>query len=212
MGNKSNKPETVEKGENLIKIILVGEAGSGKTNLINVAVGKEFNPDQLSTSVLSFSSKKFSYKNKNYTLNIWDTVGQERLRSLNNLFYNETKIVIFVYDISVRNSLESLKNYWINEINEKLGKSIIKGICGNKSDLYLYQEVSDIEGKELAGSIGAKFTETSAKDDPNGFIHFIEELATSYIKNPSSLEINGENKIKINKADVKSKKKSKCQN
>ena len=91
-------------------------------------------------------------------------VGQERLISLNNLFYNETKIVIFVNDINVRNSLKSLKNYWINEIDEKLGKSIIiKGICVNKSDLYLYQEVRDTEGKELAGSIGAKFTETSAK-------------------------------------------------
>ena len=90
-------------------------------------------------------------------------VGQERLRSLNNLFYNETKIVIFVNDINVRNSLKSLKNYWINEIDEKLGKSIIKGICVNKSDLYLYQEVRGTEGKELAGSIGAKFTEASAK-------------------------------------------------
>ena len=96
---------------------------------------------------------------------------------------NDTKIVIFVYDICNRNSLESLKDYWIKEINEKLGTSIIKGICGNKSDLYLNQEVDEKEGRELADSIGAKFIETSAKDNPDGFIKFLEELIINYIDN-----------------------------
>ena len=143
-------------------------------------------------------------------LSIWDTIGQEKLRSLNNLFFNDAKIVIFVYDICTKKSLETLKDYWINEINEKLGTSIIKGICGNKSDLYLNQEVDEKEGRELAVSINTKFTETSAKDYPDVFIEFLEELIINYIKNPTFEKID-ENKIKLEKADMESKKKNKCQ-
>ena len=122
------------------------------------------------------------------------TICVKKLRSLNNLFFKETKIVIFVYDIT-RNSLEFLKNYLINEINEKLGTSIIKGIWGNKTDLYLKEKVSEEEGKKSADSIGAKFTETSAKDDSYSFIYFLEKLIINYIKNSTFLEKIDESKI-----------------
>ena len=163
MGNKSNKPKNDESEKKEIKIILVGESGVGKTNLINVTVGLKFNPDQFTTSVHSFSKMPLKYNKNDYILQIWDTIGQEKLRSLNNLFFNDTKIVIFVYDICTRESLDSLKNYWIKEINEKLGTSIIKGICGNKSDLYLNQEVSEKEGSELADSIGQNLLKQQLK-------------------------------------------------
>ena len=188
MGNKSNKPKNDEDDEKNIKIYIVGDSGVGKTSLIKVATGGIFNPDERVTGVTSFYQKLFSYNNKNYYLNIWDTIGEEKLRSLNRLFFFESKIVIFVYDICYRNNLESLENYWINEINDKLGSSIIKGICGNKSDLYMKREVSEKEGKKLADSIGAKFIETSAKDDPDGLSHFLDELVISYINNLTPLK------------------------
>ena len=183
MGNKSYKPKNDEDDEKNIKIFIIGGSAVGKTSLINVAVGGIFNPDEQTTNTLSVSKKLFKYKNKNYILNIWDSLGPEKLRSLNSLFLNDTKIVIFVYDICSRYSLEILKDYWINEINEKLGSSIIKGICENKIDLFSVQQVSKNEGRELADSIGAKFTETSAKDNPDGFIKFLEELTINYIDN-----------------------------
>ena len=90
----------LDSEEEAIKVILLGESGVGKTNLISITNGGNFNENEVVTSSLSFSVKKLNVNGKEYAINLWDTVGQERLRNLTKLFYNDSKIVIFVYDIT----------------------------------------------------------------------------------------------------------------
>ncbi len=148
-----------------IKVILLGETGVGKTNIINIATNQNFEPEEKTTIVSSFSKVILKIKKKQYQLNIWDTIGQEQFRQLTKLFYNNSKIVIFVYDITSKESFNELKNYWVKDIESKLGNNIIKGLIANKSDLFLYEQVKEEEGEEYAKSINAKFLMFSAKDD-----------------------------------------------
>ena len=148
-----------------IKVVLLGETGVGKTNIINIATNQSFEPEEKTTIVSSFSKVILKIKKKQYQLNIWDTIGQEQFRQLTKLFYNTSKIVIFVYDITSKKSFNELKNYWVKDIESKLGNNIIKGLIANKSDLFLYEQVKEEEGEEYAKSINAKFLMFSAKDD-----------------------------------------------
>ena len=148
-----------------IKVVLLGETGVGKTNIINIATNQSFEPEEKTTIVSSFSKVILKIKKKQYQLNIWDTIGQEQFRQLTKLFYNNSKIVIFVYDITSKKSFNELKNYWVKDIESKLGINIIKGLIANKSDLFLYEQVKEEEGEEYAKSINAKFLMFSAKDD-----------------------------------------------
>ena len=167
---------------NAIKLILVGDTGTGKTNLISVAAGLEFNAGALTTTSCSFIQKIVKTNKKEYKINLWDTIGQEKYRSLTKIFVKDSNIVILVYDITKRESFESLK-YWKSIIDEILGKDITLGVVGNKIDLYLEEAVKENEGQEYADSIGAKFQLTSAKNNPKEFSHFIEEMLEEYLKN-----------------------------
>ena len=140
-----------------IKVILLGDSGVGKTNLINIANGGSFNENQAVSSASSFCIKKLNVNGKEYNIKLWDTVGQEKLRTLTKLFYSDSKIVIFVYDITRKVTFEEIKNYWVKDIEEKLGKDIIKGVVANKMDLFLKEEVSREKGEEYAKSINALF-------------------------------------------------------
>ena len=195
--------DTIEE----IKVILVGDSGVGKTNLISVATGGEFNENIEATSTSSYSQKEIEYKNKTYVLNIWDTIGQEKLRELNKLFYKGAKIVIYVYDITREDALQNLK-YWTDEIKDKLGQDgYISAVCGNKSDLYLEEKISQEDGEKAANSINAKFSLTSAKCNKEMFIAFLEELAHDYI---DTIMLGG-NKNEVYKLGMKNKKsKNKC--
>ena len=166
--------------ENSIKIILVGDSGTGKTNLIMVAAGFEFNSNTLSTTSCSYVQIKIKKDEKEYKINLWDTIGQEKYRSLTKIFLKDSKIVIFVYDITNRQSFESLQ-FWKKIIDDVLGTTPIVGVVGNKNDLYLNEKVKEEEGETFANSIGAKFLVTSAKDDPKSFSKFVEQLAEEYI-------------------------------
>ena len=192
---------------NEIKVILVGDAGVGKTNLISVAVGGSFTENTKSSASSSYFIKKIEYNNKTYTLNIWDTIGQEKLRGLNKLFYKGAKIVIYVYDITREDALQNLK-YWTDEIKDKLGQDgYISAVCGNKSDLYLEEKISQEDGEKAANSINAKFSLTSAKCNKEMFIAFLEELAHDYI---DTIMLGG-NKNEVYKLGMKNKKsKNKC--
>jgi len=150
--------------ENKIKIILLGQSGVGKTNIINIAIGKPFNEKEGSTIASSFVEKKIKVDGAEYLLNLWDTIGQEQFRQLTKLFYSNSNIVIFVYDITNKKSFEEL-NYWLKDVENHLGNDFIKVIIGNKKDLFLKEEVKEEEGEEFAKNIGAKFLYFSAKND-----------------------------------------------
>ena len=153
---------------NRIKVILVGNQSVGKTNLINILIGKAFDSHTLATLAQNYSIKTIQYNGINYILEIWDTIGQEKLRTINKLFYKNSKIVIFVYDITSLQSFQDLK-IWVQEIDTQIGlNNIIKGVVGNKKDLYFDEQVNETEGKAFAESIGADFLHTSAKSDPGG--------------------------------------------
>ena len=177
----------------------------GKTNLITIASGGEFSENYESTAACSFSIKKIVIKGNEFYIQLWDTIGQERLRTLTKLFYNNSKIVIFVYDITRKETFDEIKNYWVKNVEEKLGKDIIKGLVANKMDLFMKEQVTENEGKELAQSIGALFISTSAKtDSPKKFEDFLTKLYEQYLKK-EGVDLNDPKFIKDNKNIVLNK-------
>ena len=188
--------------EDMDKVIFLGEAGVGKTNLINITMGIAFNDQEAATSSASFSTKKISVRGKDYTIKLWDTIGQEKFRTLTKLFYTNAKIAIFVYDITQKDTFEEIKNYWVKDVEEKLGKDIIKGIVANKIDLFMNEQVTQEEGEEYAKSIGALFLSISAKtDNPKKFEDFLSKLYEQYlIKNEAN-----EAKLPLSKIQTKNK-------
>ena len=189
---------------NEIKIILIGEPGTGKTCLINVSTGNQFNENSESTLLSTYVTKKMVINDKEYDLNLWDTAGQEKYRAMTKIFTKNSKIVIFVYAINNKNTFEEMKSYWIKTIKETLGDEPILGIAGNKSDLYLEEAVPEEEAREFANKLGIKFKLVSAKNDPNSFVNFLQELVEEFLKTKG---ISAKNGINLNK---QKKKKSGC--
>ena len=201
--------ENKEEKDDRIKVILVGEPGVGKTNLINVSAGLKFNEEEKSTLRASFLEKRMNINGQEYKLTLWDTIGQEKLRNLTKIFFKNSKIVIFVYDITSELSFQGLRS-WEKDVKELIGDDIIKAVVGNKQDLYLdKEEVKENVAMEYAKSINAKFRLASAKTDPDSFVNFLEELLKDYLNKNEK----GENfvKLKPNKdEDIKNKKKKCC--
>ena len=149
-----------------IKVVLVGESGTGKTSIIQQFAYKIFDPNCATSISSQYVSQVINIPaiNKSLKLEIWDTAGQERYRSMAKLFYQDAKIIIFVYDFTSRSSFEYLINFWIPEVQITINvKNVIFGLVANKCDLYEIGSVSDEEGLDLADKINAVFQKTSAK-------------------------------------------------
>jgi small GTP-binding protein len=194
-----------------IKVILVGESGTGKTSLINVAMGMKFQEGvELSTSSASFVTKIIKIGGKSYSLNLWDTIGQEKFRSLTKIFIKDSKIVIFVYDITNSRSFQEL-DFWFKTIQDVLGDTPILGICGNKQDLFVKEQVSEEKAQKYAEDKGVLFKLTSAKN-PLSFNTFLEDLLKKFIeKSGGVIESSGGQKLEENK-EVTTGKGMKCCN
>ena len=165
-----------------LKVILVGDSGVGKTNLINVATNGEFNDLEKITTIASYVVKEIEVDGVNFRVNLWDTIGQEKMRSITKLFFVDSKIVFIVYDITNRVTFQSL-NYWLDQVRDTLDlDKIVIGICGNKSDLAENEEVKKDECKQFAENIGVKWSYTSAKNDKEGFLQFLKDLIREYMK------------------------------
>ena len=164
--------------ETCIKIILLGESGTGKSNLINICCNLEFNPNTQSNITSAILEKTISLGKIQYNIKLWDTAGQERFRAVNNLFIKDSKICVFVYDVNNKATFKEL-DFWVKTVEDILGKDPILAVVGNKSDLK--EEVKKNEGEEYAKKIGAFFLQTSAKNDKNGFSSFINILVEEFL-------------------------------
>jgi small GTP-binding protein len=149
------------------KVVLVGDSGVGKTCIISRYISGAFNQNSPSTNGASYASKLINFEDlkKTISLDIWDTAGQEKYKSLTKFFYKDAAVAILVYDVTNKNSFESMKNFWYGQIQDFGSKNIILGVAGNKCDMYEKEEVNENEGKEFAESIGAFFEITSAKNN-----------------------------------------------
>ena len=166
-----------------IKIVLLGEAGVGKTCLLSRFITGQFDKETLSTNGASFVSKQIKYEHlkKTLELDIWDTAGQEKYRALTKLFYKDASMIILVYDITKKETFDNLKNYWYKEIKDSCDKKIILAIAGNKSDLYVNEDVPEPEARDFAESINAIFTLTSAKDN-DGVEKLFRDIGNKYLE------------------------------
>ena len=165
-----------------IKLILLGESGVGKTSLINVATGKDFESYIKSSLSSSYSQNIFEYNNKKFLYYLWDTAGQERFRSLNRIFIKGSKIIMFVFAINNQNSFDQI-NYWINYAKQILSdEKYIMALIANKSDLFEEQVISDDDIKNKAKEFKIKYLVTSACSDAEGFKMFLNELIKDYIE------------------------------
>ena len=118
-----------------------------------------------------------------------DTAWQEQYKALTKIFINDSKIVIFVYDITTQESFEEV-NYWVTTVKEILGESPVYGLVGNKKDLYMKEEIDEDTGRNKADEIGALFKLTSAKTERGAINDYLVELLEEYLRR------NGEN-IKV---------------
>ena len=202
--SKSKKESNIIK-KNKIKIILLGETGVGKTNLINVFFNKHFNEDSDTTFSPEFSQKKIKIGNNSYILDVWDTAGQEKFSSITKIFVKGAHIVIFVYDITNEETFRKLP-FWVKTVDELLWENSIFGLAANKIDLFAKEKVSNEEGKKYAKDIDAVFWETSAKEDPKGLNEFVLTLVKKVIDNNKFRKIE-EQRLTLQSG---SKSKSKC--
>ena len=164
-----------------IKMILLGDSGVGKTSIIGRYVDDSFSNDEASSSSMTYIQKKIKINNQKINLSIWDTVGQEKYRSLTKLFFKDTKMVILVYAINKKETFDGLI-YWLNLYKDSIGDEATLGVAGNKSDLFLEQQVDEEEAKKFAENNQALFSLVSAKENKAELDSYINNLVKEYLK------------------------------
>ena len=165
------------------KVVLVGDTGVGKTCIIQRYVNNDYSEVNESTIASTYTYKVVDYPEykKSISFDIWDTAGQELYRALAKNFYLNASIGILVYDIRRKDSFESIKNYWYDQLKESGEENMILAIAGNKCDLFQEEQVSEEEGRNFAKSIGAVFQLTSCKESI-GIDELFKECGKKYLE------------------------------
>lgn len=145
------------------KVILLGDAATGKTSLLNMLVHESFDSVCRATLSVDYLSTSVKLENGQHVhLQVWDTAGQEKFRSLIAGYVRGCDAAVIVYDISKRKTFDSV-TFWTNLVVEERGPSIPVILVGNKMDLNDQRAVSVAEGTNKADTTQSMFIETSAK-------------------------------------------------
>ena len=163
----------------IFKLVLIGDSGVGKTNILTRYTKNEFSLATQSTVGVEFGSKIIKKNEKLIKLQIWDTAGQERYKSITSAYYKGSKGAFVVYDISRKPTFENVDK-WIRELKTNGSEDVLIMLVGNKSDLEDKREVQIDEVKKKAEQYKIAFCETSALDGKNiehAFDSLIDEIA-----------------------------------
>ncbi|KAG0475327.1 hypothetical protein HPP92_015013 [Vanilla planifolia] len=150
----------------LFKIVLIGDSGVGKSNILSRFTRNEFSLDSKSTIGVEFATKTLQIEGKTVKAQIWDTAGQERYRAITSAYYRGAVGALLVYDITKRQTFENIQR-WLRELRDHADSNIVVMMAGNKSDLNHLRAVSAEDAKLLAEKEGLSFLETSALEAVN---------------------------------------------
>ena len=162
-----------------IKIIMVGSLNVGKTSLVTKYATGKIPGQTITTKSASLVTKLRNINYYKFEIQLWDTAGQEKYKSLTKLFIKDTKIAILVYSIDNEKSFNDLDD-WLNLIKAFNKDELILGVAANKSDLKSDSTKSESKGREYAKKIGAEWKSTSAILENGGIEEFIETLFLKY--------------------------------
>ncbi|XP_038640261.1 ras-related protein Rab-8B-like isoform X1 [Scyliorhinus canicula] len=165
--------------DHLFKLLLIGDSGVGKTCLLFRFCDDAFTTTFISTIGIDFKIKTVEFDGKKIKLQIWDTAGHERFRTITSAYYRGAMGIMLVYDITQAKSFDNVKN-WIRDIEEHASTDVERMILGNKCDVNEKRQVPKEQGEKLAIDYGIKFLETSAKSSIN-----VEEVCLVLILQPS---------------------------
>ena len=208
---KENKNDEIE-----FKIITLGNAGVGKTSIIERFVNDDYNPNQFSTLGISFSFKVLTINKKNIKLKLIDTGGQEKYRSISMNYFKHADVALFVFDLNNESSFESIQ-YWIDLFNENTNETKVKSkyLIGNKNDLEQKVEQKTIDDLINKNKLLYMSTSAKTKHQIDEMFEYIGEELYDYLKKKE--EKQGENKrtssqkgIKLSNEKTKPKKKKCC--
>ena len=165
----------------LFKLILIGDSCVGKSNILLKYLKNEFDPNSRATVGVEFGTKNILINNKKIKIQIWDTAGEERYRSITSAYYKGAKGAFIVYDITRKSTFDNIDK-WISDLKLNGDQNICIVILGNKSDLDDKREISKEEGIKKSEMYKTAFLETSALSGDNigkAFDEIIEQIVQS---------------------------------
>ncbi|KAL0407445.1 UNVERIFIED_CONTAM: Ras-related protein RABA1d [Sesamum latifolium] len=163
----------------LFKLVLIGDSGVGKSNLLSRFTRNEFSLESKSTIGVEFATRSLPVDGKVIKAQIWDTAGQERYRAITSAYYRGAVGALLVYDVTRHSTFENVER-WLRELRDHTDPNIVVMLIGNKSDLRHLVAVSTEDGKSFAERESLYFMETSALESINVDSAFSEVLTQIY--------------------------------
>ena len=148
------------------KILLIGDVDVGKTSILTRYFNNNFSEVTESTIGIEFKTKIFIRDNLSIKLQIWDTSGQERFKSITQNYFRDADGLLYVFDVTNENSFKSIEN-WLKMSNDNNNKDFIKILIGNKTDLEGRSITKEEMEKFKNENSMDKLFEISAKDNKN---------------------------------------------
>ena len=186
------------------KIMVLGESKVGKTSLIKRYTKDQFGGVYLTTVGMDFQDKIIEIEDKKVRLQVWDTAGQERFRNVTKSYFQSSRGLLVVYDITDKESFEKI-NFWIKNIKENAPENAKLILVGNKCDLANERQISYEEGEKKASNYNIKFFESSEKEGTN-VKEFFFYLANEIYQDEKTKGKDNKKTIQLN-ANQKGKKK-----
>ncbi|XP_074557215.1 ras-related protein RABA2a-like [Curcuma longa] len=155
-----------EEYDYLFKVVLIGDSGVGKTNLLSRFTRNEFNLESKSTIGVEFATRTLQVEGRIIKAQIWDTAGQERYRAITSAYYRGALGAVLVYDVTKSTTFENISR-WLKELRDHADSNIVIMLVGNKTDMNQQRAVASEDAHSYAEKEGLSFMETSALDATN---------------------------------------------
>eukprot|EP01006_Ploeotia_vitrea_P047670 TRINITY_DN67148_c3_g1_i1.p2 TRINITY_DN67148_c3_g1~~TRINITY_DN67148_c3_g1_i1.p2 ORF type:complete len:216 (+),score=29.20 TRINITY_DN67148_c3_g1_i1:1432-2079(+) len=211
MAFRSSVSGSVSDYDYITRLVIIGDAGVGKSSLLLRFSDDVFDPSYIATIGVDFRICTLEKNDKIVKCQLWDTAGQERFKTITQSYYRGADGVAVCFDMTDRESFENCAK-WLRDISMYSKEGTSKVLIGTKSDLVARRQISKQEAESFAEANGMKFIETSAKvgnavDDP--FHSLVDDIIKRKVESATNLATSQKGRIDIGKK-VETKKKRGC--
>ena len=175
-----NDDEDKKEADITIKLLLIGNAYVGKTLIVQKFIDNAFSKSTVSTIGMDLQSKVIEINGKKVKYLLWDTAGEERMKTMTYSYYRGCHVILVVFDVTDRKSFQNVTT-WVECIDKFAKSNVLRILVGNKTDLEDKRIISKEEGKSLAEQNGLKYYEISALKI-TGLHEMFEDIAKEYVE------------------------------